>query len=247
MPLRSPFVYDDAVPPTVNYARPQTPEGNPVLAQMRAQEAGSAGLGMTILLIGAGVTLLTVFVIATVIVAVLHALLGTSYIGFTGWMLVTLVALVPYLIHLERRTRGEFYADTVLGSGQDWGNASSHGEYQMQNMTATAAMYGDLALTGPRLLLGGWQRIKGLEARQFNAFLARCAEAVYVLAAAGEAVPAQRLAAADESPKAFDRVLNHLEKRDWIGHSSDRRRVWLSGKAKADLVKLGVPLGGPPA
>ena len=150
--------------PPIDYAHPKTPDGNPVLARMRAQEAGNAGVGTTLLLAGAGLTLLTGVAIAIVIVFVLVALLGTSYLGFTGWLLVALLGFVPYLIHLERRTRGQFYADTVLGSGQDWGNPSSYGEYAMQNATASFAMYGDLALTGPRLLLGGWQRFKGLEA-----------------------------------------------------------------------------------
>jgi hypothetical protein len=232
---------------TVDYAHPQTPDptADPVLLKMRSQEVGSAGIGTTFLLIGIALTLLTVFVVATLIVFVLFTLLGSSYLGFMGWFIVVLVALVPYLISLEKRTRGQFYADSVLTAGVDWGNYSSAGDYELQNATASWYLYVDMALIGPRLLLGGWQRIKGFEARQFNAFLGRCATMVHTLAAAGEAVPATRLVQPDEPVKAFDQVLTHLEKRDWIGFSSDRRRVWLSGKAKNDLVKLGVPMGVP--
>ncbi|MGC4032656.1 MAG: hypothetical protein QM754_13170 [Tepidisphaeraceae bacterium] len=45
---------------------------------------------------------------------------------------------------------------------------------------------------------------------------------------------------ADETAEKLDPVLGYLDRSNWIGTSSDRNRVWLSGRAKEELIRMGL-------
>lgn len=214
---------------------PQTPlpdDFDPIFARMRADEVGDAGKPRTLFAIGAGITLGMVVVLSVVISILLWIVAGSSGIGFFGWCVVLLVLLFAYAYWVEKRTRGQFYADNLHGEGVDW----TTGEPEPIPLAGLIKPV-DQVLVGPRLIVGAYQRSKGFEARRFDQFLTRGAILVRTLGAAGGSAPLAKLPLPGETPEVLDHVIAFLDRRNWIGHSSDGQRVWLSSRAKDDLGK----------
>jgi hypothetical protein len=228
--------------PVAPHQNPNTPGpgSDPVYARLRNQEIGKAGMGTGMLIGGLAITLVSLLIVDAILCYILYALLRDTYLSFWGWFGVLLVLLVPYLIWMEKRTRGQFWSDAVLDSGVDWGSYTGYGGYTVQSTLGSALVYTEMLLIGPRLLIGGYVRLRGIEATQLESFLRRCAICVYDLAEHGQAVSLQKLAKPGESPARLEKLVKHLESHNWVGHSADMKRIWLSSEAKKDLVAWGL-------
>lgn len=214
---------------------PQTPlpdDFDPIFARMRANEIGDANKPKTLLAIGAGITLLMAGVLSIVVCILLWIGVGGSGIGFFGWLVVIVVLLTPYMWWVEKRTHCNFYADTLWGEGVDWTTGAAR-PAPMASLIRPI----DTVLVGPRMIVGGIQRVKGFEARRFDQFLTRCAILIRTLGESGGAAPLAKLPLPGETPDVLDQVIAFLDHRNWIGHSSDGQRIWLSSRAKDDLSK----------
>jgi hypothetical protein len=145
--------------------------------------------------------------------------------GFLAtWLLLTAV-LLPLLMALERRTRGEFLSDAVRGETSPLA-ASSYGEYQLQSARFLGTAYTELALLGPRLL---WDVIDWMRRRPASDTDLRATAAAIVveLLDAGQGLVVRQLVRPDRPPADVLRAIQYLLSRDWIGTSKARDRVWL--------------------
>lgn len=205
---------------------------------MRGQEVGPEP-GKGSLIGGIALTFGTLAVLTLVIVLVLYIEFGSSFIGPIGWFIVLALLLAPLAIWHEKRTHGKFWADSVTLSGADWDKYAVDHDYR-PSAVQKLLMYLELPLLGPRLIVGGWQRQKMVDAAMVEPFLRRCAMLVYTLADYGEATQITNLVKPGDTPDTIDRVLAHLDKRGWTGHSSDNKRIWLSSRAKDELANWGL-------
>ena len=211
---------------------------DPVYLRMRGQELGPAP-ARGILTGGIALTFAVIFVLDVVLVLALYWNFGTSYLGFIGWFIVLAILLTPYAIWADKRTRGKFWADSVTASGADWDKYRVDRAYE-PSMGSKILTWLELPLLGPRMIVGALQRQKLVDASEVEPFLRRCTMMVYQLADFGVATPTAHLAKPGDTPEVLDRVIAYLDKRDWIGHSSDNGRVWLSSRAKDDLGNWGL-------
>ncbi len=222
---------------TLDYQNPQPPVTDPIVARLRMQEVEKAGSGSVLLAIGAVVTFVSLFFAAAFVWTILWRLFGETYLSFWGWFCVLVLLLLPYLITLERRTRGNFWSDSIMNSGLDYGNPSSVGDYYHQRGAATIFFYVEMLLIGPRMLIGGYNRFRGVDPVRFNQLIERSATLIRDLASAGGSCAVEKLVHPGEPVVNVLRIVERLDKQEWVGRSTDGRRVWLSSRAKADLMK----------
>jgi hypothetical protein len=150
---------------------------------------------------------------------------GRALPGFLAtWALVTLV-LVPLLMWLERRTRGEFFSEAVSGETSPL-EASSYGEYHLQSTKFLWTAYTEVALTGPRLL---WEFVDWVMQRPVGNASVRAVAAAVVLELldAGQGLSIRQLVRADRPADVVKGAVRYLLGRDWIGTSKRGDRVWL--------------------
>jgi hypothetical protein len=150
---------------------------------------------------------------------------------FATFCLVTLV-LFPLMLWYERRTAGEFLSDALSGESAD--RASSYGEYQLRSTRLTWTAYVEIALTGPRL---AWEVVDGSRGRSRIDPAERqlAAEIVADLFDAGQGVPTKSLFKPGRHPKRVVAAVEYLAKREWVGTSKTRDRIWLSSPARQRL------------
>ena len=145
--------------------------------------------------------------------------------GFMAtWALATIV-LVPLLMWLERRTRGEFLSQSVRGETSPL-QASSYGEYQLQSTKFLGTAATELALLGPRLL---WAFVDWVAQRPgADASIRATATGIVVeLLESGQGLPVHQLIRAGRAPEDVRQAIRYLLMRDWIGTSRQGDRVWL--------------------
>ena len=222
---------------TIDYQNPNAPATDPIVARLRMQEMEKAGSGTVLLAAGALVTFVSLLFATGFLWTILWRLLGETYLSFWGWFCVLVLLLLPYLILLERRTRGNFWSNSIINSGLDYGNPSSVGDYYHQRGAATLFFYVEMLLIGPRLLIGGVNRLRGVDPVRFNQLIERSASLIRDLAAAGGSCAVEKLVQRGEPLVDVLRIIERLDKQEWVGRSTDGKRVWLSTRAKADLMK----------
>src|SRR6185437_13868443 len=71
--------------------------------------------------------------------------------GFGPTFVLVAAVVVPLLLWLERRTRGEFLSKAVQGQANPLA-ASSYGEFEVERTRFLWTAYLEIALTGPRLV-----------------------------------------------------------------------------------------------
>ncbi|HEY7087862.1 MAG TPA: hypothetical protein VH518_07205 [Tepidisphaeraceae bacterium] len=154
------------------------------------------------------------------------------------WIFVVMLAIVvvPLLLWLERRTRGEFVSRAIEGEANPL-NASSYGEFSMQSTKLLWIFYTEVALAGPRLI---WEAIDGLQSRTRGddqvTYLA--AQIVVELFDAGQGVDRRTLLRPDRSGAEIVPALRLLESREWVDLSRRRDRVWLTTPARERLSRI---------
>jgi hypothetical protein len=183
-----------------------------------AGAVGKVAVGVPLCLVGP-------FFVAAVLKSI-EIRAGADFLpGFAAtWALATLV-IVPLLMRLERRTRGEFLCDAHRGETPPY-EASSYGEYQLQSTRFLWTAYTEIALLGPRLL---WAFIDWVMQRPAADAGTRAAAAAVVadLFDAGQGVPVRQLVRPDRPPDTVRAAVRYLVDRDWVGTSKRGDRVWL--------------------
>src|SRR5687768_4770583 len=225
-------------PPPLDYRSPATGSHRVqrVVAELAADERfGAASVGLK-LLIGVPLCLVGPLFVTVILLSVEFKAHGDWFPGFGVTFLLVTAVLVPLLMLLERRTRGQFLSDSVKGESTPW-SASSYGEYELQSAKFAWIGYIEVALTGPRLV---WEAIESLRGHKpVDAPLrAAAAEIVVELLDAGEGMPLQQLVRPGRLPVDAWRAVSYLARHDWVGISTRRDRVWLATPVRERLARL---------
>ncbi|HEX5243396.1 MAG TPA: hypothetical protein VFW23_09075 [Tepidisphaeraceae bacterium] len=153
--------------------------------------------------------------------------------GFGITFLIVAAILVPILMWLERRTRGEFLADAMRGQSNPL-TASSYGEFCLEQDTVIFKVYTEIALLGPRLVWNfvDWMRGKPLVDAETRIEAARIVAALY---ANDAACPIADLIVPEHPKAAVARAIRYLLAKEWIDISARRDRIWLSSRVRQRL------------
>jgi hypothetical protein len=223
----------------LGYRTPGTglPRVQRVLAELAmAEKVGMAGVA-TKLAIGVPLTLVGPLFITVVLLATMHRTAGRSP-GFLMTFIVICGVVVPLLMWLERRTRGEFFSDSVRGETSPF-RASSYGEYELQSAKFTWIGYTEIALTGPRLVWEAIDTLRAGAAGPVDQPLRVTAAAIVVeLLDAGEGKLIRALVRPERPMRDVQRVVNYLLRREWAGISTRRDRIWLASDVRERLGRL---------
>lgn len=194
----------------------------------------SAGIVLKLLL-GIPLTLLGPLIVTA---GIRHAYVREQRDSVFNWVgvffLVSLV-MVPLLMWLERRTRGKFLNDPLMG--EDISRPSSYGEFELRGHRTLWAIYTEFALYGPRLL---WSVIDCFRTRTMvdSALLVVAAHVVVDLLDRGEAMNVRELIAPGRPGPMLVPALRFLQECDWVDTSRRRDRVWLRSPIRNRLANL---------
>ena len=220
---------------TLDYRSPValSPREQRVLQRLSTSE----GLGYVVIVIKliAGTVLC---LIGPLFVSALVDDLGADAVFGSSWMTFGMVSLivVPLLMWLERRTRGEFFSDAVRGSTNPL-RASSVGEFELSRYTFLWKVYTELALLGPRLLWDVIDRLRGCVPDNVR-LRAVAAQIVVELLDAGQGVQLRELLRADRPVRQLLDAAQFLKQHDWIDVSARRDRIWLTENARKKLLAI---------
>jgi hypothetical protein len=214
-----------------------TPESR-LIGQLQQLYAVKTGGGVLLMLAGAGIILLAGVVVTSIVTFILYTWFDSSFLGWTGWFVVYLIAIVPLLVREERRSRGHFLSEAAAGLDNPM-DASSYGEYQLDRGAAMTAVYSEMLLWGPRALLRGIATMRGQQPTRFRGLLERAAQVILTLYRSPDAMLLAKLIQPGEPPARFREVLKWLDDQDYIGLSSDGKRVWLSSRMRGKLASEG--------
>ncbi len=143
-----------------------------------------------------------------------------------------IVVIAPLLYWLEWRTRGDFAMDTL---GQEFhGPASSYGEWRARGVLLTGVFWTELALIGPRLLLGAWR--ENHRRRPFrHVDRGRACDILHILLNRDDGIETAALIHPHEPPADFRLTLRYLQHHLWIDLSRPGDRAWLPSEARRAL------------
>jgi hypothetical protein len=147
--------------------------------------------------------------------------------------LLACLVVTPTLFWLERRTAGEYGSELLRGTS----SPNSYGELEMMQMKAWWVFWMELALIGPRLVLGAADCMRG-QPRGDPATRAIAAAILVRLLDADEGIVIRDLIGPDYSGADVLRAVKFLEAQDWVDLSGKRDRVWLTSMARNTLNRL---------
>lgn len=153
--------------------------------------------------------------------------------SFGVTFLIFAAILIPLLMWLERRTRGEFLADAMRGQSNPL-SASSYGEFCLERDRVTWFVHTEIALLGPRLVWNfiDWMRGKPLVDAETRIEAVRIVAALYANDAAR---PIAELITPVHPRAAVARAIRYLMGKQWVDISARRDRVWLSSRVRQRL------------
>jgi hypothetical protein len=220
-------------PPLTNplpYARPTTLQR--VLRELDAADRLSWTFFATKLAIGVPLCLVGPAFVTLLIKSIERNAGARLLPGFLATFCLVTLVLFPLMLWYERRTAGEFLSDAVRGEPTD--RPSSYGEYELRTTKLAWTAYVEIALTGPRL---AWEVVDGSRGRSRVDPVERqlAAEIVADLFDAGQGVPTKTLFKPGRHPKQVVAAVEYLARREWIGTSKTRDRIWLSSPARERL------------
>jgi hypothetical protein len=118
--------------------------------------------------------------------------------------------------------------------GQDLTEPASLAEWELSRRTATTYAYLELLFYGPREVLEAWALIK--EWRDFPASdRERAVEVIEHLAKQDKGIPWADLRKEGEDIHDLLKVLGYLKFSEWLGMSSDGKKVWLLSTVQKTL------------
>lgn len=213
-----------------------TPRVQRLAHELKVAEALGGAAVATKLAVGVPLSLIGPFLIASFLFIIDRRVQADVLPGFGMTLLLACAVVVPWLMWLERRSRGEFFLDAVRGETTPLG-ASSYGEYELQSAKFGWYAWTEIALTGPRLL---WEAIDSLRghAPVDQGFRLVAAEVVVELLDAGEGLPLRKLVLPERPAAMAQRVVAYLVRCQWADVSSCKDRVWLTSPVRARLARL---------
>lgn len=213
--------------------QPYDPEAH-MLLRMQQRYALQTGGGALMIFAGAGVILLAGVLIVSVLSFIMWTWFDTTWIGWGGWFLVYLLA-VGVILFREYKFSNQSFWDVETPDIDNPAHADSFGEYQMDRISAGGAWCAHVIMWGPRALLNGIATVRGNLPTRFRGLLARAAQIVVQLYREPDAQPIAKLIQAGEHPARFREVLKWLDDNDYIGISTDGKRVWLASRIREQL------------
>jgi hypothetical protein len=209
---------------------------------VRSQSLDLAG-ALVKLAIGVPLCLLGPLFVAVLIEPLVLRWGGRLLPSFGTIFLVLAAVLVPLLLWLERRTKGEYFADVMREESRTPPDSVSD-EFQRRDTGLAWAFFTEIALLGPRLV---WAFIDWLRGRPHGDAATRIAAAQIAceLFAQGEGLPLSALVRPNRPPAQVAAAVRQLLATEWMGLSVHRDRVWLSSRTHDRLV--GVLRNGRPS
>jgi len=214
-----------------------------IRSMLRLADATSMAGSLGRFVMGIGVCIGMGVVVASIITACLVAIANTSLVGWTGWFLVYLVVLVPWLIWHERRSREDYLTEAVRGIDP---SPSSRGEYELNRAGLAVGAYASLLVWGPRALVDGLRGLRGHRSLTQEAVFDRATGLVLDLAQVDGGVPIKELLIPPENMQVFASAVDILDRHDFIGKSTDGRSLWLNSRYRQKLMerKMKLSQGG---
>ncbi|HEY0007169.1 MAG TPA: hypothetical protein VGB55_00455 [Tepidisphaeraceae bacterium] len=201
---------------------------DPVLMKLRGEEHGDSNRPLILIAVGIAITLAIVIALAVITYVFTWLMSDDPLLGLKGWLFLWLLPFIGAAYWIDRQTRGRYWADSWSGHQADQSDEAFIPAWKK---------YALLALIGPRLIVGGVQRLQKTSAVEHDKFLVRCNAFIRDLADYGEAAPVTAMIRLGDTPARIDRIIDYLDGRDWIGHNANRTKVWLSGDAKNNLIR----------
>lgn len=221
-------------PPFTETAAPAMPI-DPLVTRLRADAVASVAGGTGLIFGGIAVSFVTVFVFV-LLLAVVVGLMGLS---FTAWIII-LAAVYAAAAFGWLSARSKQFATggfEYIDPRQEWAGVGRYGD----GIGGAGFAILDWLFLGPRMLMAGVHQTQDREPPSRERFFDRCALLLRQLAKFGEAMPTAAIRIGeDETDDKLSPVLNYLDRAGWIGASSDRSRLWLSSRAKVDLMQMGI-------
>jgi hypothetical protein len=222
-------------PAALDYAAPDAADARiqRVLGELRMDETLGWAAGAVKLGLGVPLCFLPSALFTVLLVGFGRERYGLSASEAIPVFIVSSAVLIPVLIWLERRTRGDFLLDALRGEPPPQ-QASSYGEYQMQSDRFRWAAYTEIALLGPRLILDVFAGASGRGSLSTAERLV-AARIVLALHDAGQGVPVRDLWKIEPPGLTLAQAMRHLRRLDWIGVAAAGDRVWLSSPIRQRL------------
>ena len=208
---------------------------DPLVTRLRTEAAASTGGGMA--LVGGGI-LVSFFTVAA-LVTLLWLVIGLMGLGFTAWIIIlgAMFAAGAFFWLKARSAQFATGAFEYIDPRQEWAGV---GRYAGGIGGAVFTIL-DWLFVGPRMLIAGAHQMENREPPSRERFFDRCALLLRQLAKFGEAMPATAASIGeDETAEKLSPVVSYLDRAGWVGASSDGSRMWLSSKAKIDLMQMGI-------
>lgn len=202
-----------------------------IVAALSQTEAMDFAALATCLAIGVPLTFIAPFLVAILIKTIAFQAEWNWPLGFVSTFVLISLLIVPWLMWYERRTKGSFYADAARDHGNPY-EASSYGEYEMNQGRAGIAAWTEISLTGPRLLWEFIDRVQG-RGKLDTAKIAAAAELIDELIEAGQGVEIRELVTPARSRAKLNDLIDFLKRHDWADTSTDGKRVWV----RSDVMK----------
>jgi hypothetical protein len=229
-------------PPTLDYRSPATGAHRVqrVMRQLEAAETfGAASVGIK-LLVGIPLCLLAPLVVTLTLKRIEWGWRTDFLPGFEVTFLLAAAVLVPVLMGLARRTRGQTWADNVqdgMTAESSRYDVSSTDGFRLRSPAMEWQVYTDIALAGPRLVWSVMDAVRGKVAVD-PPLRVVAAEIAIGLFEAGESMSLRQLVRPNRPPWLVARAVRYLLRRDWLCISPGRDRVWLTTPARERLAKL---------
>jgi hypothetical protein len=234
IPYRDEISTSDAQPRPLEYRNPLGSDTTARIAnELAKDEALGAAAASGKLALGLAMCLIGPAFVTAIICDIESRWDWRSAPSFGITFLVVAAILVPILMWLERRTRGEFLVDAMRGQSDPL-SASSYGEFCLEQDTVIFKVYTEIALLGPRLVWNfiDWMRGKPLVDATTRIEAARIVAALF---ASDAACPIAGLIAPEHPRAAVARAIRYLLGKEWIDLSARRDRIWLSSRVRQRL------------
>jgi hypothetical protein len=156
--------------------------------------------------------------------------------SFGTIFLVLTAVLLPLLLWLERRTKGEYFADVMREESRTPPD-SCDDDFRRRDTGLAWAFFTEIALLGPRLV---WAFINWLRGRPHGEPSSRivAAQIACELFAQGESLPLSALVRPDRPRAQVAAAVKQLLAIDWVGLSVHHDRVWLSSRTHDRLAEV---------
>lgn len=190
---------------------------------LREQDANSILGSRGRLLGGVWWCIVAAIVVATVLTLAIRTVADGFPIGWGGWFLLSLIGLAGVVWMLNRRTPTDF----VVGSL----SATDSPEIERARTGPIVA----LLTWGPAAIVDGWAGHRRKWKAHQSQLFRRAAQMVVELAKYDGGVELRYVTHASDTQPELNRVIQWLDRHQWLGRSSDGKRIFLSTDGRKRL------------